>query len=90
MMAPTFFKVLLHLWFVELPIFSVLWFVVALFRFCYARHRLKKGSRLYDEAELRRRKRQLKISSVPFGIVLLQALVLIVILLLMENGILPM
>ena len=88
-MAPTCFKVLLHFWFVELPIFSVLWYAVAVFRFCYARHRKKKGSRLYDDAEMRQRKRQLIISSIPSGIVMLQVLVLIVILMLIEFRVIP-
>ena len=50
---------------------------------------MKKGSRMYDEAEMVRRKRQLIISSIPFGIVMLQVLVLIVILMLIELRIIP-
>ena len=88
-MAPDWFEYLIYALFWGLPIFSVLWFAVALFRFCYARHRIKKGSLLYDDAEIRRRKRQLIISSIPFGIVMLQVLVLIVILMLIELRIIP-
>jgi len=89
-MAPKYFEFLIYFLFLWLPIFSVLWFGIALFRYCYAKHRLKKGSRLYDEAELHRRKIQLRISSVPFGIVVMGVVVLIVLLLLTLYGPLPM
>ena len=69
--------------------FFVLWFAVALYRWGSAARRMKKGSHMYDEAEMRRRKRQLIISSVVLGIVALPVLVLIVILMLIEFRIIP-
>ena len=69
--------------------FFVLWFAVALYRWGSAARRMKKGSRMYDEAEMVRRKRQLIISSVLLGTVVLPVLVLIVILLLIELRIIP-
>ncbi len=69
--------------------FFVLWFAVALYRLVSAKQCIKKGSHLYDEAEMRRRKRQLIISSVLLGIVVLPVLILIVILLLIELRIIP-
>ena len=69
--------------------FFVLWFAVALYRWGSAAQRMKKGSRMYDEAEMGRRKRQLIISSVVLGTVILPVLVLIVILMLIELRIIP-
>lgn len=69
--------------------FFVLWFAVALYRWGSAARRMKKGSHMYDEAEMRRRKRQLIISSVVLGTVALPVLVLIVILMLIEFRIIP-
>ena len=69
--------------------FFVLWFAVALYRWGSAARRMKKGSRMYDEAEMVRRKRQLIISSVLLGTVVLPVLVLIVILMLIELRIIP-
>lgn len=89
-MAPKYFEFFIHFGFLWLPIFSALWFGIALFRYCYAMHRRKKGSRLYDDMEMQRRKIQLQISSVPFGIVVLGILVLTVLLLLTLYGPLPM
>ncbi len=86
-MIPDFFVHLIE-FFVFLAFF-VLWFVVALYRLVSAKRRMKKGSHMYDEAEMRRRKRQLIISSVLLGIVVLPVLALIVILLLIELGIVP-
>ncbi len=73
-MAPDWFEYLIYALFWGLPIFSVLWFAIALYRFLIAKKRIKNGSRVYDEAEMRRRKIQLTISSVLFGIILLIAL----------------
>ena len=73
-MAPDWFEYLIYGLFWGLPIFSVLWFAIALYRFLIAKKRIKKGSRVYDEAEMRRRKIQLTISSVLFGIILLIAI----------------
>ena len=73
-MAPDWFEYLIYALFLGLPLFSVLWFAIALYRFLIAKKRIKNGSRVYDEAEMRRRKIQLTISSVLFGIILLIAL----------------
>lgn len=73
-MAPDWFEYLIYALFWGLPIFSVLWFAIALYRFLIAKKRIKNGSRVYDEAEMQRRKIQLTISSVLFGIILLIAL----------------
>ena len=73
-MAPDWFEYLIYALFWGLPLFSVLWFAIALYRFLIAKKRIKNGSRVYDEAEMRRRKIQLTISSVLFGIILLIAL----------------
>lgn len=73
-MAPDWFEYLIYGLFWGLPIFSVLWFAIALYRFLIAKKRIKKGSMVYDEAEMRRRKIQLTISSVLFGIILLIAI----------------
>ena len=73
-MAPDWFEYLIYGLFWGLPIFSVLWFAIALYRFLIAKKRINNGSRVYDEAEMRRRKIQLTISSVLFGIILLIAL----------------
>ena len=73
-MAPDWFGYLIYALFFGLPIFSVLWFAVALYRYVIAKKRMKKGSQQYSDAEMKRRKIQLIVSSVLFGIILLIAL----------------
>ena len=68
-MAPDYFTYLIYGLFWGLPIFSVLWFAVALYRFLIAKRQIKRGKRQYSDAELKRRKVQLTVSSVLFGIV---------------------
>ena len=81
-MAPAFFEYLVYALFWGVPIFSVLWFAVSLYRFSIAKHRIKHGRQQYSDAEMKRRKIQLIISSVLFGIVALIALALMGLLLL--------
>lgn len=75
-MAPDYFEYLIYALFWGVPIYSVLWFAVALYRFCIAKHRIRHGRQQYSDAEMKRRKMQLIISSVLFGIVALIALAL--------------
>ena len=81
-MAPDWFGYLIYALFWGLPIFSVVWFAIALYRFSIAKHRIKHGRQQYSDAEMKRRKIQLIISSVLFGIVVLIALALMGLLLL--------
>ena len=81
-MAPDFFEYLVYALFWGLPIFSVLWFAVSVYRFCIARHRMKHGKQQYSDTEMKRRKLQLIISSVLFGGVAVIALSLFGLLLL--------
>ena len=73
-MAPDWFEYLIYALFLGLPIFSVLWFAVALYRYVFAKRRIKKGTHSYDDADMKRRKMQLTISSVLFGMIFLIAL----------------
>ena len=73
-MAPDWFEYLIYALFLGLPIFSVIWFAVALYRYVFAKRRIKKGTKSYDDAEMKRRKMQLTISSVLFGMILMIAL----------------
>ena len=81
-MAPDYFTYLIYGLFWGLPIFSVLWFAVALFRYLTAKRQIKRGKRQYSEADMKRRKLQLIISSVLFGVVAVIAVSLFVLLLL--------
>ena len=81
-MAPDWFGYLVYALFWGLPIFSVLWFAVSLYRFLIAKRRIKRGRQQYSAAEMKRRKIQLIISSVLFGVVALIALSLFALLLL--------
>ena len=81
-MAPDWFEYMIYALFWGLPIFSVLWFAVALYRFLIAKHRIKHGRQQYSDADMKRRKVQLIVSSVLFGIVAVIAVSLLGLLLL--------
>ena len=70
-MAPDWFEYLIYALYFGLPAFSVIWFVVALYRFSIAKHHMKHGKRQYSDADLRGRKIQLIISAVLFGVIVL-------------------
>ncbi len=81
-MAPDYFEYLVYALFWGLPIFSVLWFAVAVYRYSIAKHRMKHGKQQYSDTDMKRRKIQLIISSVLFGIVAVIAISLFGLLLL--------
>ena len=81
-MAPDWFGYLVYTLFWGLPIFSILWFAVSVYRFSIAKHRMKHGKQQYSDAEMKRRKLQLILSTVLFGVVALIALSLFALLLL--------
>jgi len=63
-----------------LPALSVIWFAVSLYRFSIAKHYMKRGKRQYDAADMKRRKIQLIISAVVFGVLALIVLAFIALL----------
>lgn len=63
-----------------LPAVSVIWFAVSLYRFSIAKHRMKHGKQQYSDAEMKRRKIHLIISSVLFGVIALIVVSFIVLL----------
>jgi len=81
-MAPDYFEYLVYALFWGLPIFSVLWFAVAVYRYSIAKHRIKHSKQQYSDTDMKRRKIQLIISSVLFGIVAVIAISLFGLLLL--------
>ena len=70
-MSPDWFEYLIYALYFGLPVFSVIWFAVALYRFSIAKHHMKHGKRQYSDADLRGRKIQLIISAVLFGVIVL-------------------
>ena len=79
-MAPDWFGYLVYALFWGLPIFSVLWFGISLYRYSVAKHRMKHGKQQYSDQDMKRRKLWLIISAVLFGVIALIVLSLIALL----------
>ncbi|MBO5649770.1 MAG: hypothetical protein J6S76_07655 [Clostridia bacterium] len=74
------YEYILYFSFFGLPIAALIWFFVSTYRFFIAKHRIKRGTAAYSDADLKNRRLQFVLSSCLAGTLLAFVLGLILLL----------
>ena len=79
-MVSDIFSQAIYLLYYGVPLLAVLMFAIARYRYCIARHKNKRCPGTFSDAEIKRRKIMLIVSSVVFGVLALIVLAFIALL----------